>query len=92
MIRYVDIPEAYARTRSVVAPFDGGTSLVTREEYEALLARVAALEALTSPPQAVAARDADRNARDVTTVTRNVSNAERQRRYRERLAARKASG
>jgi hypothetical protein len=103
--RYVDIhstPVPVVRTRSVTAPSDGGTSrpgtvakpvevAVTREEYEALLARVVALETVTRN----VTRDADRNARNVTTVThnadddvtRNVSNAERQRRYRERLKA-----
>lgn len=92
--RYVDIhstPVPVVRTRSVSAPSDGGTRPVTREEYEALLARVVALETVTRN----VTRDADRNARNVTTVThnadddvtRNASNAERQRRYRERLKA-----
>ena len=106
--RYVDIhstPVPVVRTRSVSAPSDGGTNrpvtvakpvevAVTREEYEALLARVVALETVTRN----VTRDADRNATaagGVTTVTRNaddtvtrnVSNAERQRRYRERKKA-----
>ena len=55
---------------------------MTREEYEALLARVIALEAVTRNVTKVS----DRN---VTGVTRNASNAERQRRYRERVAAKK---
>lgn len=105
--RYVDIhstPVPVVRTRSVTEPVDGGTNrpvtvakpvevAVTREEYEALLARVVALETVTRN----VTRDADRNARNVTAVThnadddvtRNVSNAERQRRYRERLKAAK---
>lgn len=55
---------------------------MTREEYEALLARVVALETVTRN----VTRDADRNARNVTAVTHNA-NAERQRRYRERKKA-----
>ena len=82
MIRYIDAfsPRVSSRTRSVTAPFDGG--IVTREEYEALLARVVALEAVTrnvTPPAKPA-------------VTRNASNAERQRRYRRRLKDRAATG
>ena len=87
-IRFVDIPSlpsvpaAVVRTRSVTEPRDRGTNRVTREEYEALLARVIALEAVTRnvtpPPQA--------------TVTRNASNADRQRRYRQRLKDRAATG
>lgn len=71
-------PKPVVRTRSVTAPLDCGISLVTRAEYEALLARVEALEAVTKAGNAV------------TRVTKPSSNgnaltaAEKQRRYRER--------
>lgn len=59
---------------------------VTRAEFDALAARVDALEAalrnaVTPVTPAPVTRNADRD------VTRNASNAERQRRYRERKRA-----
>ena len=97
-IRFVDIPSlpqvpaAVVRTRNrcaesadtpaARAPSDRGTNLVTREEYEALLARVVALETVTRNVT-LPAKTA------VTGVTRNASNAERQRRYRDRKRATK---
>lgn len=82
MIRIIDIasskPKPAVRTANDVAPLDCGISPVTRAEYEALLARVVALEAVTKPGNAV------------TRVTKASGNgnaltpAEKQRRYRER--------
>jgi predicted transcriptional regulator len=76
------IPEASSRTRSRAAPLDSGIVQVTRAEYEALLARVEALEAANTVNKAVN--------KPVNTV--NTERSEYMREYmRKRRLAKQAS-
>ena len=79
------IPEASERTRSRAAPLDSGIKPVTRSEYEALLSRVEALEAVNKANKPV------NKAANKPVNTVNGDRAEYMREYMRRRRATKAS-
>lgn len=83
------IPEASERTRSRAAPLDSGIKPVTRSEYEALLARVEALEAVNIANKPVNKPVNKAANKPVNTV--NGDRAEYMREYMRRRRATKAS-
>ena len=111
MIRYITLPEpspqphgvtgAAGCTRSVVVPSDCETPIVTREEYDALLARVAALEALLAANTAnianAPANIANTSANAVSTTanaanaTANAANTDRKAYMRDLMRRRRAA-
>jgi len=95
MIRYITLPEPPprrdVRTRSVVVPSDCETPIVTREEYDALLARVAALEALLAANTANTPANIANTSANAVSTTANAVSTDRKAYMRDLMRRRRAA-